>query len=80
MMKVGSVVIDEYNNKRVVKEVINGYPTETELLENYIQRVTVVKSNGKYKSIKDCVDERCNEYMDNAETIHLSSDLTGGSK
>ena len=78
-LKIGTILIDENDNRRVVTGIEHGYPTQTEPIEEYISKRCVVEFNGSTHTLKEVMDFAIQEYTEQTDVLHLSSDLTGGS-
>lgn len=78
-LKIGTLLIDEKGERRVVTKIENGFPVKTESVETFVAGVSICVYNGEPSTIREALGRAVEEYIRETDVQHLSSDLTGGS-
>lgn len=78
-LNIGTIVVDEHDNHRVVTKVEHGFPVQTESIEVFVAKTFTVEYQGHSCTIQEAIELATQDYVRKADVQRLSSDLTAGS-
>lgn len=69
-MKVGTVISDE-QGLHVITKIVNGQIANMERLEDFIARNVVLEYEGELRTLKEIIQDHCDEYLLKHEIIEI---------